>query len=243
MSKIVIVEDDFRLRQDIREVLEQQGEIVLSAENYQNALQLSLREGQIDLYLVDVMLPDGDGFTLCRKLRERTQAPILFLTACSDEESVVKGLEEGGDDYITKPFRVRELLSRIHANLRRNRREEGNYLYSGDLMVDRQEEQVYHQGERLKLSPLEYRLLLMLLEHPGRVLKREQILDTVWDEEERFVEDNTLSVSMSRLRRKVGQYQDDPYWEVVWGVGYRYLLPVESRTRKDIPVPEQQKGK
>lgn len=239
MSKIVIVEDDFRLRQDIREVLEQQGETVLTAENYQNALQLSLGEEQIDLYLVDVMLPDGDGFGLCRKLRERTQAPILFLTACSDEESVVKGLEEGGDDYITKPFRVRELLSRIHANLRRNQREQGIYLYSGDLMVDRQEEQVYHQGKRLKLSPLEYRLLLMLLEHPGRVLRREQILDTVWDEEGRFVEDNTLSVSMSRLRRKVGQYQGNPYWEVVWGVGYRYLISVQSRTQKDIPVPEQ----
>lgn len=226
VSIILVVEDDRCLSQEIGDLLKQQGMMVKKASGYQEALQWVLNREQIDLYLVDVMLPDGDGFSLCEKIRERDTNPILFLTACSDEESVVRGLESGADDYIVKPFRVRELLSRIQANLRREEMRQGRYLYSGDLYLDKEEALVYRQGESLKLSKLEYRLLEYMMNHPGIVLKREQILENIWDGEGRFVEDNTLSVSISRLRRKVGIYQDKPYWEVVWGVGYRYLLPV-----------------
>lgn len=226
MSNILVVEDDRCLCQEIGDLLEQQGMTVRKASGYQEALQLVLNLERIDLYLVDVMLPDGDGFSLCEKIRERDTNPILFLTACSDEESVVRGLELGADDYIVKPFRVRELLSRIHANLRRETMQQGRYLYSGDLCLDKEEAVVCRLGESLKLSRLEYRLLEYMMNNPGIVLKRERILENIWDGKGRFVEDNTLSVSMSRLRRKVGMYRDAPYWEVVWGVGYRYLLPV-----------------
>lgn len=225
-----MVEDDFQLRQDIRELLEKQGETVVTAENYKAALQLVLNREPVDLYLVDVMLPDGDGFALCGKIRERDANPILFLTACSDEESVVKGLNLGADDYVTKPFRTAELLSRIRANLRRMKIRDDGYLYSGGLVLDRQAETVYREGELLKLSKMEYKLLVFLLNHPGMILRREQILEHIWDEDGRFVEDNTLSVVMSRLRRKVGEYNGDPYWEVVWGIGYRYLLQVRTST-------------
>lgn len=226
MSVILVVEDDPCLRQEIGGLLEKQGNTVKTASGYQEALQMILNRELIDLYLVDVMLPDGDGFSLCKRIRERDTGPILFLTACSDEESVVRGLELGADDYVVKPFRVRELLSRIQANLRRPQMQQGRYLYSGELLLDKEDEMVYRQGEPLKLSKLEYRLLEFMLNHVGIVLKRECILENIWDGEGHFVEDNTLSVSMSRLRRKIGTYQDGPYWEVVWGVGYRYLLPV-----------------
>lgn len=226
MSIILVVEDDPCLRQEIGDLLKKEGNTVKTATGYQEALQMILNRELIDLYLVDVMLPDGDGFSLCERIRERNTCPILFLTACSDEESVVKGLELGADDYVVKPFRVRELLSRIQANLRRPQMQQGRYLYSGELVLDKEEEMVYRQGEALKLSKQEYRLLEYMMHHPEIVLKRESILENIWDDEGRFVEDNTLSVSMSRLRRKIGTYQDAPYWEVVWGVGYRYLLPV-----------------
>lgn len=234
MSIILVVEDDCCLRREIGDLLEKQGITVRKACGYQEALELVLKRELFDLYLVDVMLPDGDGFSLCEKIRERDTNPILFLTACSDEESVVRGLELGADDYIVKPFRVRELLSRIQANLRRPAMQQGRYLYSGDLMLDKKEELVYRQGESLKLSKLEYRLLEYMMDWPGIVLKRERILENIWDSEGRFVEDNTLSVSMSRLRRKIGKYQDAPYWEVVWGVGYRYLLPVRISAVKEL---------
>ncbi len=226
MSIILVVEDDPCLRQEIGDLLKKEGNTVKTASGYQEALQIVLNRELIDLYLVDVMLPDGDGFSLCERIRERNTCPILFLTACSDEESVVKGLELGADDYVVKPFRVRELLSRIQANLRRPQMQQGRYLYSGELVLDKEEEMVYRQGEALKLSKQEYRLLEYMMLYPGIVLKRECILENIWDDEGRFVEDNTLSVSMSRLRRKIGTYQDASYWEVVWGVGYRYLLPV-----------------
>ena len=158
MSIILVVEDDPCLRQEIEELLKKEGNIVKTASGYQEALQMVLNRELIDLYLVDVMLPDGDGFSLCERIRERNTCPILFLTACSDEESVVKGLELGADDYVVKPFRVRELLSRIQANLRRPRMQQGRYLYSGELVLDNEEEKVYRQGEALKLSKQEYRL-------------------------------------------------------------------------------------
>lgn len=228
MSKIFVIEDDFTLRREIQELLEKQGETIITASGYQEALQMIINKEETDLYLIDVMLSDGSGFELCEKIRQRNNKPILFLTACSDEDSIVKGLNLGADDYITKPFRVRELLSRIQANLRRGKRETTTALYSGELMLDKEAELIYRKEKVLKLSKIEYKLLVFLLEHPGIVLKREQLLENIWDEEGKFVEDNTLSVAMSRLRRKVGDYQGCSYWEVVWGIGYRYLLPVQN---------------
>lgn len=195
-------------------------------------MHLILMPTFVDIYIVDVMLPDGDGFSLCEKIRERDTSPIIFLTACSDEESIVRGLNLGADDYVTKPFRTKELLSRIRANLRRQIMWKDLPLSSGDLVINREAEIVYREGKRLKLTQIEYTLLLYLLEHTGKVLNREQLIDHVWSDYDDAVEDNTLSVVMSRLRRKIGTYQGKPYLEVVWGIGYRYLLPVHT-TNKD----------
>lgn len=228
MSNIMIVEDDFRLRHDMAEFLTQQGENVTAAANYREAMQMILNHADVDLYIVDVMLPDGDGFMLCEKIRERDMSPLIFLTACSDEASIVKGLNIGADDYVTKPFRIQELLSRIQANLRRQNIWKENGFASGDLQINREAELVYRAGKRLKLTKIEYSLLLYMMEHSGKVLSREQIISHVWSQDEDGIENNTLSVVMSRLRRKIGECQNQPYWEVVWGVGYRYLLPVRT---------------
>ena len=234
MSKIFFIEDDFSLRRDIQELLENQGETVITASGYQEALHMIINHEEADLYLIDVMLFDGSGFTLCEKIRQRNNKPIIFLTARSDEDSIVRGLNLGADDYITKPFRIRELLSRIQANLRREKRMYTNLLYSGDLMLDKKAELIYKSGKVLNLSKIEYKLICFFMEHPGIVLKRECILENIWDNNGKYVEDNTLSVAMSRLRHKLGDYQGNSYWEVVWGIGYRYLLPVHNQKPTEI---------
>lgn len=240
---ILLVEDDAILRRDMEEILRQNGYLVHCVKNFQEAEQIlqesnmfpAVRAGlpeQVDLFLIDVMLPDGSGFSLCERIRREWDTPIIFLTACSDEESVVRGLNMGGDDYVTKPFRVAELLSRISANLRRSGGGK-KILQSGDLKLCRDSQTLLRrEGEawnEVRLSKVEWMLLEYLMLHSGRVLKREQILAHIWDEQGNFVEDNTLSVTMSRLRKKIGAYDGNrPYWEVVWGVGYRYVADVRE---------------
>lgn len=239
---ILLVEDDAILRRDMEEILTQNGYLVQCAGNYREAEEILLQSSmlpavsaglpdQVDMFLIDVMLPDGSGFSLCERIRREWDTPIIFLTACSDEESVVRGLNMGGDDYVTKPFRVAELLSRISANLRRSGGWQKN-LQSGDLKLCRDSHILLRRaGEEwneVRLSKVEWMLLEYLMLHSGRVLKREQILAHIWDDKGNFVEDNTLSVTMSRLRKKIGEYGNRPYWEVVWGVGYRYVVDVQE---------------
>lgn len=223
MSKILIVEDEPRLRRSIRELLTRHGYEVLTASGCAEAVQLGRSAAEVDLYLVDVWLPDGDGFEACRRIRKYSTKPILFLTACDDEESVVRGLDIGADDYITKPFRTAELLSRIQANLRRQTMErQADMLRSGEILLDRAQEKAYKDGKDMALGKIEYQLLQMLMSHAGNILKREQLLEELWDSAGNYVEDNTLSVNMSRLRGKIGQ----EYIETMRGVGYRFAKPV-----------------
>jgi len=239
---ILLVEDDGILRRDMKEILTQNGYLVQCASSFREAEEILLPSSmlpgvsvglqeRVDLFLIDVMLPDGSGFALCERIRREWDTPIIFLTACSDEESVVRGLNIGGDDYVTKPFRVAELMSRISANLRRSAGGK-KVLYSGNLKLCRDSHillgRVGKEWEEIRLSKVEWMLLEYLMLHSGRVLKREQILAHIWDEKGNFVEDNTLSVTMSRLRKKIGKYGGRPYWEVVWGVGYRYLADVRE---------------
>lgn len=241
---ILLVEDDQILRRDMREILSQNGYRVHCADNYRETEQIlwessmlpEVRAGlpeQVDLFLIDVMLPDGSGFSLCERIRQEWDTPIIFLTACSDEESVVRGLNMGGDDYVTKPFRVAELLSRISANLRRSSGGK-KILQSGDLKLCRDSQILLRrEGEtwnKVGLSKVEWMLLEYLMLHRGKVLRREQILAHIWDEQGNYVEDNTLSVTMSRLKKKIGAFGGQPYWEVVWGVGYRYVADVREST-------------
>ena len=223
MHKILIVEDDKYLQRDLKEILIQNEYEVLIASTIAEAMYYVYKEQEIDLYLLDVWLSDGEGFEICREIRKKNQNPIIFLTACDNEEYVIRGFHMGGDDYVTKPFRTRELLSRIHANLRRaNNNIQLSFLKCRDLCIDLQQETVTFDNVLLKLRPVEYRLLLKLMEYSQRIVKREQLLTCLWDGKEEAVEDNTLSVQISRLRSKIGS----DYIETIRGFGYRFTQKV-----------------
>ena len=229
MEKILIVEDEVFLRRKLKDLLEKSGFRVVSAANKMEALQYMTCEKDINLILLDVWLPDGDGFEVCEYIRKKGTAPILFLTACDDEESVVKGLNMGADDYITKPFRSAELISRIRANLRRNTlQKQETYLYSKEIHLDVVQMRAYKDGMDLNLSQIEVQLLYYLMKHAGMIVRRELLLENLWDVAGKYVQDNTLSVSISRLRNKLGQ----DYIETVHGFGYRFMKHVEHQERR-----------
>jgi DNA-binding response OmpR family regulator len=191
-----------------------------------------LQQGPFDLILLDVSLPDGSGFDLCRLIRKRSDTPVIFLTARDEEVHVVMGLDMGADDYVTKPFRVRELISRIKSVMRRYEKQPAHRteIRLGDVVIDTAQARVFKQGEEILLTSLEYRLLLTLANHPGQVLSRKQILEHIWDVAGDFVNDNTLSVYIKRLREKI---EDDPHHpkliHTVRGLGYKAGVGVEAR--------------
>lgn len=224
MSKILVVEDDTYLRRDLREILIKQEYDVVTASSVGEACCYIKKENDIDLYLLDVWLPDGEGFEICSRIRKVSQKPVIFLTVCDDEEHVIRGLNMGADDYVIKPFRTGELLSRIQANLRRIQNTQlQNILKSKDLRMDLGQQIVTRKGEDLRLSPVEYGILCKLMENDGKIVKREQLLDALWDSVGSYVEDNTLSVNISRLRNKVG----GEYIETIRGFGYRFTEKVQ----------------
>ncbi len=223
MTRILLIEDDEALARGIVFALENEGWAVDHAPTLGEGARL-LREHDFELLLLDVMLPDGNGFDLCRRLRSESAIPVIFLTACDEEVNVVQGLDLGGDDYVTKPFRVRELTSRIRAVLRRKSAPAGElHLRSGPVVLDLKRKQALKQGERVPLSPLEFKLLQVFLENPLQVLSREQILEKLWDVEGDFVDSNTLSVYIRRLREKIEDIPSDPQLIVtVRGFGYKW---------------------
>lgn len=222
MTRILVVEDDLVLARGIAFALHNEGWQVVQASSL--AEGLAALSGQIDLLLLDVMLPDGSGFDFCAQVHRTMALPVIFLTACDEEVNVVQGLDLGGDDYITKPFRVRELISRIKAVLRRRAVNQESFpLISGEILLDPARMLAAKGGEKLFLSPMEYKLLLTLMENPFQVLSREQILDRLWDVEGEFVDDNTLSVYIRRLREKVEDEPSAPRLIVtVRGFGYKW---------------------
>lgn len=246
--RILVVEDDEQLRMGLAELLmahdyhvEVTGDFARAYEACRCALQ---EERPFHLFLLDVMLQGESGFSLCEKIRTLTDAPVIFLTAKDDEESITRGLDIGGDDYIAKPFHTGELLSRISANLRRycqksvsgivadgqNAKQEkgdGKCLKSGGLIFVCGKERVYIGGQELKLRRMELILLKYFMENHGILLRREQILGKLWDDAGEFVEDNTLSVNISRLRRRLGKWERTDYIETVRGLGYRWTFPVQ----------------
>lgn len=237
--KILVVEDDISLKDSLVRLLQNRDFLVQAVENKQQAVEQIKSGQQYDIYLLDVWLPDGNGFDICHEIRKISQAIVMFLTSCDDEESITKGLDIGGDDYITKPFRVAELISRIHANLRRlavpvmsemsalpqvqNRRK---ILVSGDIRADFKRAEIFKDGQLLKLTPLEAQLLEIFLRNPEIIIKRGQFLEKLWDGHGNFVEDNTLTVSVSRLKNKLGMYTEgkQQYIETIRGYGYRWNL-------------------
>ena len=194
---VLIVEDDEIILEGLQYSLKQEGYELLSARDVAGAMKILQAGISLDFCLLDVMLPDGNGFTICDQIRKDSDVPILFLTACDDEVSTVRALELGADDYIAKPFRIRELLARMKAILRRTGSDrgasaDGGIVWVGSNKIDIRSARVYREGEEIILTAMEYKLLLVFLNHRGQILTRTQILDQIWDEAGDYVNDNTL---------------------------------------------------
>ena len=213
--KILLVEDDAALRGALEELLCREGYDVVKASNVRSARECL--DATADLVILDVGLPDGDGVELCRSWRsEGVQTPILFLTAKDEEMDVVRGLDSGGNDYVTKPFRMQELLSRIRALLRRNRRD--TTITRSGITLDTAKLQATRDGEVLFLTVTEYKILAKLISSRS-IITRAVLLEALWDLGSRFVDDNTLSVHVSRLREKIG----GSHIKTIRGVGYQWV--------------------
>lgn len=224
---VLVVEDDVIILEGLKISLEQEGYTVVYASTVKTALEIVHTNKEINICLLDVMLPDGDGYQICKEIRKTSQIPILFLTACDDEVHTVLALEQGADDYISKPFRIRELLARMKAILRRSgaggdeSRQEQSLIMVGDNQVNIQSAKVFRNGEEIVLTAMEYKLLLIFIQNRGQVLSRQQILNNIWDAAGDFVNDNTLTVYIKRLRSKLGDLEDCKLIATVRGMGYR----------------------
>lgn len=218
MERILLVEDDAQITASLSAFLQSEGFSVETATGETQAKQL-VEQTAPGLLLVDVRLAEGSGFGVCAYARSRG-LPVIFLTASGDESSVVLGLDMGADDYIAKPFRPRELVSRIRSVLRRYGKEK-TLVPLGGVMVDTEKGRVTRDGRDVYLSALEYRLLLVFLNHRGKVLSRSQLLEEIWDAAGDFVNDNTLTVYIKRLREKIETDPADPQIiRTVRGIGY-----------------------
>ncbi len=221
MKRIFLVEDDKAIAKNLILLLRSEGFAVTHVATQREALT-ALDGNPFDLALVDISLPDGNGFAVCTAIREaQDTVPVLFLTASGDEASVVTGLNMGADDYITKPFRPRELIARLRAALRKNGRTPSVFEING-LHVDMAGGLVKKDGAEVPLSALEYRLLLVLINNPNIILTRSRLLDELWDAAGEFVNDNTLTVYIKRLREKIENDPANPRIILtVRGTGYR----------------------
>jgi len=226
MTKILLVEDDVSIIENLKTLLENEKYSVITAMSEKEALDI-VKQERADLILMDVGLPDGSGFNVCAAVKDgdpeniNKDVPVIFLTAYDDESSAVKGLDMGADDYITKPFRPRELVSRIKSILRRSGKVDP-VISVGNLTVDSLKGTVHKRGDELFLSVLEYRLLLVFLNHRDEVLTRNKLIEEIWDIAGEYVNDNTLTVYIKRLREKI---EDDPQHpsiiKTVRGKGYK----------------------
>ena len=219
-TKILLVEDDRLIIENLTEFLKGEGFEVQYAEGQEKAMRL-LEEQEFDLILLDVTLVQGNGYSACTQIKSRYEIPIIFLTALDDEFSVVTGLEMGADDYISKPFRPRELVSRMRTVLRRTGRNQ-KMLSCQDICVDPVKGITTKKGEEVFLSALEYRLLLVFFQHRGMVMSRYMLLEEIWDIAGEYVNDNTLTVYIKRLREKIEDNPQEPkIIKTVRGLGYK----------------------
>ena len=232
MSKILLLEDDVSLVDGLKYSLKKNGFDVTVVRTVEEATASLPAISEYDLLLLDVTLPDGPGFEVCEKVRrQNTQIPIIFLTASDEEVNIISGLDLGGDDYITKPFMLGELCSRIRVQLRRSgigSQEKTTSLQCGDITIDLLGSRALLNGKALELTNAEYRLLCLLVKNEGLIMTREKILDELWDNNSDFVDDNTLSVYVRRLREKIEINPSQPeHLITVRGFGYQWkeVLP------------------
>ena len=217
MKQILIVEDDAMIASGLVYALEQEGYVVVHSNSIAEAIT-SISNEKFDLAILDMQLPDGTGFDVREKLKN-TDTAIIFLTVVDDEGNIVRAFEGGADDYITKPFRLRELLARVKRTLNAHSGDgRSSTLTLGGVTIDTAAGKAYIDGKLIELTALEYRLLLTFASNRGQVLTRSQILESIWDCAGNFVEDNTLTVYIKRLREKLG---DSVNIETVRGLGYR----------------------
>ncbi|WP_050608001.1 response regulator transcription factor [Clostridium niameyense] len=233
MSNILLVEDDMALAIGMEYTLNQENYKVMKAKSLKEARELIEKE-RFHLILLDLMLPDGSGYDFCKEVKEKRDISIIFITACDEEANVVLGLDMGGDDYITKPIRIRELISRINAVLRRKSeieikseenlsKEKNNKIICDDLVIEPLKAKVSKNNEEIMLTAAEYRLLLILIQNKGNVLSRDIILEKLWDVDGNFVDSNTLNVYIKRLREKIEENSKNPtYIKTVRGIGYKW---------------------
>lgn len=219
--KIFLLEDDSAIAMGLEYSLHNEGYDVTIAKNVQSAMKIIEKES-FNLYLLDLTLPDGSGYGVCKKIKSIGDFPVIFLTAFDDEVNVVMGFDMGADDYITKPFRLKELLMRIKSVLRRyNKETSDGKIKIKDILINTNEAKVYKNNEEIILTAMEYRLLLILLNNRGQVLSRTQLLENIWDIDGDFVEDNTLTVYIKRLRNKIEKEPNNPQIiKTVRGLGY-----------------------
>lgn len=220
MTTILVVEDDRGIIENLTAFLTNEGFLVKTANGQKAALEL-IKQEKFDLVLLDISLADGNGFAVCSAIKAEYKIPVIFLTASGDEYSTVTGFNLGADDYIAKPFRPRELVSRIK-NILRLTGAAGSVTALGDVLVDTVRGTASKNGQDLYLSALEYRLLLAFINNRGMVLSRTQLLEMIWDIAGEFVNDNTLTVYIKRLREKIENDPQNPQIiKTIRGLGYR----------------------
>lgn len=223
MRKILLVEDNEIIAKGLKYLLEQEKFDIKIAKNIVEAKTM-IKKQKFDLYLPDITLPDGDGYEICQYVKKQKDVPVIFLTAKDEELNVVQGLDMGADDYIIKPFRNRELISRIKSVLRRYYHDEinENQIKCRDVVIDSNKAVVYKAGKEIVFTSLEYKILYMLISNKNILVTREQILDKIWDVAGNFVNDNTLTVYIKRIRNKLDD-KEGKFIQTVRGIGYKVV--------------------
>ena len=222
MKKILLIEDNNTIVMGLKYLLEKEGFLFKAARKVEESLNI-LEKEEFDLILLDINLPDGDGFNICKNIKNKKDIPIIFLTARDDEKDIVKGFDIGADDYITKPFRNRELISRINNILRRFEKtiksEKENIIKIDEIEINTDSAKVTKNGQEIVLTSLEYKILVLLFSNPNVLISRQQILDRIWDVAGNFVNDNTLTVYIKRIREKIDD-KEGKIIKTVRGLGY-----------------------
>ena len=217
MKRILLIEDNESIVKGLKYSLEQEKFICEYAVNVKEA-KMKLNQTDFDIIILDIMLPDGNGFELCKYIKENINTPIIFLTAKDEEQDVIQAFDLGADDYVTKPFRTRELISRINNILRRYNKEDSNKLQAGNIVIDLDASRVFINKKEVIFTALEYKILVLLFKNIGKTVTRENILDKIWDIDGNFVNDNTLTVYVKRIRSKLGE---NDIIKTIKGIGYR----------------------
>lgn len=221
MRKILVLEDNDAITMGLKYSLEQENFSVEVAKNITEAKE-KIKEDNYSIYLLDITLPDGNGFEICKEIKSRYDRPVIFLTARDEETNIVLGLDMGADDYVTKPFRIRELISRINRVLSRYEKniENTNILRYKDIEININKCKVLKGEKEIIFTSLEYKILLLLFSNVGNLVSRDQLLDKIWDIAGNFVNDNTLTVYIKRIREKLDD-KDGKIIQTIRGIGYR----------------------